>query len=195
MFSSPLLVSHVQFGEPSQCLASRVGNRYQHTSTSFPGFPRPLLPKLRAPRVTPLNPFSPHLGPLWSIEGKPCLGSQFVASPPLCVQLLQSVSFFQPLSDSDWSGGTWYQTPLDPNEAGREVSVSEIPVKDPREMQLCTFLSNDPLFLQSPSPLQAAVEEPELPSHRVWLELTSLSNSFASRKPNSFPASFDLMRL
>lgn len=43
-----------------------------------------------------------------------------------------------------------------------------------------------PLFLQSPSPLQAAVEEPEPPSHRVWLELTSLSNSFASRKPNSF---------
>lgn len=61
-------------------------------------------------------------------------------------------------------------------------------------MQLCTFLSNDPLFLQSPSPLQAAVEEPELPSHRVWLELTSLSNSFASRKPNSFPASFELTR-
>lgn len=48
-------------------------------------------------------------------EGKSCLGSQFVASPPLCVQLLQSVSLFQPLSDSDWSGGN-----LVPDAAGSQ---------------------------------------------------------------------------
>lgn len=194
MFSSPLLVSHVQFGEPSQCLASRVGKRYQHTSTSFPSFPRPLLPKLRAPRSDSPKSLLSTPGTPVVYEGKSCLGSQFVASPPLCVQLLQSVSS-SPFPTLTGVGETWFQTPLDPNEAGREVSVSEIPVKDPGEMQLCTFLSNDPLFLQSPSPLQAAVEEPELPSHRVWLELTSLSNSFASRKPNSFPASFELTRL
>lgn len=195
MFSSPLLVSHVQFGEPSQCLASRVGNRYQHTTTSFSSFPRPLLPKLRAPRVTPLNPFSPHLGPLWSMRESPAwVLSLLPPRPCVCSSSSQSHSS-SPFPTLTGVGETWFQTPLDPNEAGREVSVSEIPVKDPGEMQLCTFLSNDPLFLQSPSPLQAAVEEPELPSHRVWLELTSLSNSFASRKPNSFPASFELTRL
>lgn len=70
---------------------------------------------LAASRDSPKS-LSPHLGPLWSIEGKPCLGSQFVASPPLCVQTALPVSLtLQPLSDSDWSGGN-----LVPDAAGSQ---------------------------------------------------------------------------
>lgn len=145
MLSGPLLVSHVQFGEPSQCLPSRVGNLYQHTSTSFPGFPRPLLP-----RETPLNPSLHTWDPCGLLRESPAwVLSLLPPRPYVYRQLFQSVSLSSPFPTLTGVGETWFQTPLDPNEARRKVSVPEIPVKDPGEMRLCTFPSHDPLFLES----------------------------------------------
>lgn len=142
MVSSPLLASHVQFGEPSQSLASRVGNLYQHTSTIPPPPvflvpPGPSLSKLSASRDSPQILSLHTWDPRGLLRGCPAwsLGSQCAASPPLCVQPAPPGSLFQPLPDSVWSGGDLVPDAAGSRGSWKRISVSGIPGRE----SLCTF--------------------------------------------------------
>lgn len=156
MVSSPLLASHVQFGEPSQSLASRVGNLYQHTSTISPpppSFPRPsraLAVQIECLARLPPNPFSPHLGPPWSVERMPCLEPGFsVCCLPALVCTASSSRLTLPALSRlclEWGGPgsrrRWIPRKLEENQC----------LRDSREGISVHFSPRmTPLFLQSPS--------------------------------------------
>lgn len=151
---SPLPVSHIlyiQFGEPFQCLASRVGRLHQHPSRNRVSFLNPF----SAPTV----PFNSPKSLLYGLLRNPSIlspGSQFAATAPPRVRSLHCFSHSwltcQPYSDFCLDSESRFRTlPGPPHRGwGRGQCLLEAPVSSSggRRLGCAPSPLNDPLLLQ-----------------------------------------------